>query len=75
MSEKNEKTFEVSIKELEKIVQTLENGDIDLDNSIKKYTEAMTLIKECETKLDKATKTINKIVEENGNLNDFQIEE
>ena len=38
MSEKNEKTFEVSIKELEKIVQTLENGDIDLDNSIKKYT-------------------------------------
>jgi len=75
MIEKKEKTFEVSIKELEKIVQDLENGDIDLDNSINKYTEAMKLIKECETKLDKATKTINKIVAENGNIQDFNIEE
>ena len=33
-----EKTFEQSIKELEKIVNELESGELDLDKSITKYT-------------------------------------
>lgn len=70
-----EKNFESSIKELEKIVQELENGEIDLDKSIEKYTEAMKLIEYCENKLNKATETINKIVDENGKIRDFNIEE
>ena len=61
-----EKTFEQSIKELEKIVNELESGELDLDKSITKYTEAMKLIEFCETKLNNATETINKLVNENG---------
>ena len=75
MSEKKEKTFEESVKELEVIVGELESGELDLDKSITKYTEAMKLIEFCENKLNNATKTINKIVEENGNITDFKIEE
>ncbi len=70
-----EKTFEEAVKELEKTVQELENGDIDLDKAILKYTEAMKLIELCETKLNKATETINKIVDENGKIKDFKLEE
>ena len=33
--------FEDNLKELETIVNELENGEIDLDNSIEKYTKAM----------------------------------
>ena len=39
-----EKTFENSILELEKIINELESGSLDLDKSISKYTEAMKLI-------------------------------
>ena len=68
-----EKTFEQSIKELEKIVNELESGELDLDKSITKYTEAMKLI--CETKLNNATETINKLVNENGTETKFEVEE
>ena len=75
MSEKKEKTFEDSVRELETIVNELESGELDLDKSITKYTEAMKLIEFCEEKLNTATKTINKIVEENGKISDFKVEE
>ena len=70
-----EKTFEQSIKELEKIVNELESGELDLDKSITKYTEAMKLIEFCETKLNNATETINKLVNENGTESKFEVEE
>ncbi len=70
-----EKTFEQSIKELEKIVNELESGELDLDKSITKYTEAMKLIEFCETKLSNATETINKLVNENGTESKFEVEE
>ena len=41
------KKFEEKMQELESIVNELEKGEIDLDTSIAKYTEAMKLVKEC----------------------------
>lgn len=75
MSEKKEQTFEEAVKNLEKIVGELESGDLDLDKSITKYTEAMKLIELCEKKLNSATKTINKLVEANGKISDFEVNE
>ena len=75
MAEKKEKSFEDSVRELETIVGELESGELDLDKSITKYTEAMKLIEFCEKKLNTATETINKLVDENGKLSDFKIEE
>lgn len=68
-----EKTFEKSVKELELIVQQLESGELDLDKSIEKYTEAMKLIDFCEKKLSNATETINKLVDENGKISNFEV--
>ena len=67
-----EKSFEEKLNKLEEIVSELEQGNIDLDDAINKYTEAMKIAKECSTKLDNATKAINKILKENGELEEFK---
>lgn len=72
---KEEKTFEKAIKELEKIIQELESGNVDLDKSINKYKEAMKLIEYCENKLNKANEAVTKIVGEKGKIEDFKLEE
>ena len=76
MAKKNDEVkFEDKIKELETIINELESGDIDLESSIEKYTKAMTLVKECDEKLKSIEEQVNKIVNENGELEDFNIEE
>lgn len=75
MSEKKEMKFEDQVRALEKIVSELESGELGLDDALVKYTEAMKLIDFCEKKLNSATETINKLVEENGKITDFKINE
>lgn len=70
-----DKTFESALVELEKIVKELESGNVDLDNAIKKYSEAMELAKFCSEKLKDATDKVNKILLDNGELKDFKVEE
>lgn len=70
-----EKSFEERLTELESIIKELENGNVDLDDAIKKYTEAMNIAKECSDKLDKAEKAVNQILKENGKLEEFNAEE
>lgn len=73
--EKKEKSFEESLIELETIVKELEAGNVDLDKAIEKYSEAMKLAKVCGDKLNNATEKVNKILQENGKLENFEIEE
>ena len=75
MAKSEEKTFEESLVELETIVKELEAGNVDLDKAIEKYSEAMKLAKTCSDKLNNATEKVNQILKENGELEDFEIEE
>ena len=68
------KTFEEKLSELEKMVNELEKGDVNLDDAIEKYTKAMTLAKECSDKLKEAEENVNKILTENGKEEDYEIE-
>ena len=68
-------TFEDKIKLLEEIVKELESGEVPLDDAINKYTEAMKLAKECSDKLNKVSEKVNKIMLENGKLEDFTVSE
>lgn len=70
-----EKKFEELLNELEISVKKLENGDVDLDSSIEIYSEAMKLAKICGDKLNKATESVNKILMDNGTIEDFKMEE
>ena len=69
------KKFEDKIDKLDTIINELENGEIDLDDAINKYTKAMKLIKECDTELKNIEEQVNKIVSENNETEDFEIKE
>ena len=54
-----QKTFEQSMKQLERIVQELEGGDLPLETAIKKFEEGMKLTKLCSKKLDETEKKVS----------------
>ncbi len=64
----NENSFENKMKELEKIVNLLEKGDMNLDESMIKFEEGMKLTKECNKMLEDAEKKITILLEDNGEI-------
>jgi len=72
--ETKEKKFEEQIKELEDIINELETGEVDLDLSIEKYTKAMSLVKACDEKLKKIDEQVSKLVTENNEIEEFNVE-
>lgn len=58
-----ELNFEENMDKLEKIVQELEKGDLNLDDSIKKFEEGMKISKECNKYLEDAEKKITVLIE------------
>ncbi len=61
-----EKKFEENLAELEVIVQKLENGDVALEEAIAEFQKGMKLSKELQASLDKAEKTLVKVMQEDG---------
>ena len=61
-------------KNFEESLQELESGNVNLDDAINKYTEAMKLAKYCGEKLNDATKKVNKILTEDNELKEFNAE-
>ncbi len=59
--------FEVAIKSLEQIVQELEKGDLNLDESVKKFEEGMALSKKCTKILEEAEKKITILIKDSEN--------
>lgn len=74
-SEGKELTFEESLEKLENIVKKLESGEIPLDDAINEFNQAMKLAKNCDEKLKAAEEAITKIVNPDGSLSDFKVEE
>lgn len=70
-----EKSFEDALKELEVIVKELEEGKTPLEQAIDKYSEAMKLVKYCGEKLKSAQDRVNKILNSDGTLEDFDIKD
>ncbi|MBE7637935.1 exodeoxyribonuclease VII small subunit [Sneathiella sp. P13V-1] len=75
MSEENEipadiqeMSFESAMQELEAIVEKLDSGNVDLDQSIDIYTRGSQLKSHCEQKLRAAQERVDKIVNQNGTL-------
>ena len=60
--------FESSLSELEKIVQRLESGELSLDNSLKDFERGIELTRSCQTALKKAEQTVQKLIDQDGQL-------
>ena len=67
------KSFEKKLDELDALVKELESGNVDLDDAINKYSEAMKLLKTCEDELKSAQDTVAQIVKETGLLENFEV--
>ena len=65
MSKEN---FEESMKKLETLVSELENGNLNLDESVKKFEEGMKIAKQCNNILEDAEKKITILLEKDGEL-------
>ena len=65
--------FEDSIKELEKIVESLEKGDCGLSESLDLFEKGIKLSKECSDMLDKAEKKVSVLI--GGEKQDFNMDE
>lgn len=66
---KNDASLENHLNGLEKIVSELENGELSLEESLKKFEEGVKLTKNCQQIIDDAEKRI-KIITKEG-LKDF----
>ncbi len=71
------KSFEEQMENLEKIVAELENGNLNLDESVNKFEEGIKISKECNKILEEAEKKITILLNENGEMKEenFETEE
>ena len=68
------KGFEEKIEDLEKIVSQLENGDLNLDDSVSKFEEGIKISKECNKILEGAEKKINILVSKDNEMQEETFE-
>ncbi|KGX88835.1 exodeoxyribonuclease VII small subunit [Pontibacillus litoralis] len=68
-------SFEDAMKQLEQIVEKLEEGDVPLEKAITFYQEGMKLSKLCNDKLVKVEKQMQQIMNEQGELQPFNVQE
>ena len=69
------KSFEQNMKELEEIVTALENGDAELEESLKLFEQGMKLAKSCQTILDKASQKVTVLLREGDEIAEKNLEE
>lgn len=55
-------TFEQATERLEAIVNEMENGKVTLDRSLELFEEGVSLVKQCNTMLDKAEQKVSMLV-------------
>ena len=68
MTKKN-LNFEDSLAKLEGIVDALEDDDVSLEESVKKFEEGIKLVKDCQKQLKEAELKVNKLMGDGEILN------
>lgn len=69
------KTFEEEMEELEAIVERLEDGNVTLEEAINLFQEGMALSKSCHHKLETIEKKIDQLIDAEGNVSPFNVQE
>ncbi|MEF1290349.1 exodeoxyribonuclease VII small subunit [Vibrio sp. M260118] len=67
-------TFEATIEELDGIVENLENGDLALEDALKKFERGIALARSGQTKLIDAEQRVSILLQNDDNspLSDFE---
>ena len=68
VAEKEEINFEEAMKQLEKIANELETGNLSLEDSVTKFEQGMELSKKCHSILESAEKKITILIQDGNNV-------
>nr|WP_040606867.1 exodeoxyribonuclease VII small subunit [Salsuginibacillus kocurii] len=71
---REEKSFEEAMEELEQLVKQLETGDVPLEKAITLYQNGMELTKLCNDKLERVEKQMDQILNEDGEVEPLTID-
>ena len=66
--------FEKALTELEALVEDMEQGNLSLEESLKRFEKGIALSSECQQALQNAELKIKQLVEQNGKLLEQDIE-
>lgn len=62
------KSFEAALTRLEEITRELEDGELSLDKSLKKFDEGVQLARFCNEQLEEARAKVELLLEKNGQI-------
>ena len=65
-SDTNLKDFEKALQQLEKIVNSMESGELGLEDSLKQFEQGIILAKNCQDTLSNAETRVEQLIEKNG---------
>lgn len=68
MARKATPNFEDALTELEQLVETMEEGDLSLEESLKQFEKGIALASSCQQSLQKAEQKVEQLIEKNGEL-------
>jgi exodeoxyribonuclease VII small subunit len=66
MAKKNqpEPSFEVALKRLEEVLDSLEHGDLNLEESVKAFEEGVALVRLCHGRLDEVERRVELLLKD-----------
>ena len=73
--QKSEFNFEEALEELERLVNSMEEGELSLEESMKTFEKGVKLTRECQAALRKAEQKVQLLLNENGETEAFKIED
>lgn len=68
MARKATPNFEDALNDLEQLVETMEEGDLSLEESLKQFEKGIALASSCQQSLQKAEQKVEQLIEKNGEL-------
>lgn len=64
--QQSEFNFEEALQELERLVSSMEEGELSLEDSMKAFEKGIKLTRECQTALQKAEQKVQILLNESG---------
>lgn len=71
----SEFNFEEALQELERLVSSMEEGELSLEDSMKAFEKGIKLTRECQTALQKAEQKVQILLNESGETQAFDVKD
>ena len=67
--------FEEALEELERLVSSMEEGELSLEDSMMAFEKGIKLTRECQTALQKAEQKVQILLNESGETQPFDVKD